>query len=79
MHMLAYGHGLILGKFSNEEVVQFIQKYIKCKFPNKNTSPTSYETMTTDQVLYSVCQVLTQLYCMRTKSVKNCMTIVTCL
>ncbi|XP_067205359.1 uncharacterized protein [Linepithema humile] len=55
----------VLGKSPDEEVVSFIQKYVTCEIPDKNVSPTLYETVTSDQ------NHKHNSYCMRTKKTET--------
>ncbi|XP_074114133.1 uncharacterized protein LOC141537186 [Cotesia typhae] len=65
-HLILWVEGApIMGINTNEEVVEFIMKYVTCKLPDKKISPTLYRRVTTHQ------QHNHNSYCLRTKKPKS--------
>ncbi|CAK1598246.1 unnamed protein product [Parnassius mnemosyne] len=66
LHMLIWIEGApIMGINNNDEVAEFIMKYVTCKLPNKNISPTLHRRVTSHQQHYH------NVYCLRKKKLKS--------
>ncbi|XP_044594803.1 uncharacterized protein LOC123272168 [Cotesia glomerata] len=65
-HLILWVEGApIMGINTNEEVVEFIMKYVTCKLPDRKISPTLHRRVTTHQ------QHNHNSYCLRTKKLKS--------
>ncbi|XP_014299180.2 uncharacterized protein LOC103578710 [Microplitis demolitor] len=65
-HLILWVEGApIIGINTNEEVVEFIMKYVTCKLPNKKISPTLHRRVTAHQQHHH------NSYCLRTKKPKS--------
>ncbi|CAK1598254.1 unnamed protein product [Parnassius mnemosyne] len=66
LHMLIWIEGApVMGINNNDEVAEFIMKYVTCKLPNKNISPTLHRRVTSHQQHYH------NDYCLRKKKLKS--------